>query len=290
MKDAKSGTVHVVGFSGGIDSQACARWVLNRFPDDKVVLLNSDAGGNEHPITTEFISSYSNSVHPVTFVTPIVADLGSRGSKPGKTKDRRDKYGDDHPLTFDLLAEIKGLFPSRKMQFCTEHLKLAPQHRWMKENLAGREWRRYTGVRRDESRKRRDATIGGWDDYFGCPMEQPLADWTKKMCFDYVAAHEEKYNDLYTLGFSRVGCSPCVNSNKMDIRNWAKRFPEMIDKVRDWEERTGLSFFRMPRKDGSVRFVDDVVRWANTTHGGKQTSLEILYEPPACESRYGLCE
>lgn len=23
---------HIVGFSGGVDSQACARWVLNRFP------------------------------------------------------------------------------------------------------------------------------------------------------------------------------------------------------------------------------------------------------------------
>ena len=39
---------HIVGFSGGIDSQACARWVLNRFPVEDVILLNSDAGGNEH--------------------------------------------------------------------------------------------------------------------------------------------------------------------------------------------------------------------------------------------------
>lgn len=40
---------HIVGFSGGIDSQACARWVLNRFPKEDVILLNSDAGANEHP-------------------------------------------------------------------------------------------------------------------------------------------------------------------------------------------------------------------------------------------------
>jgi len=283
-------TVHLVGFSGGVDSQAAARWVLNRHPNDEVILLNSDAGGNEHPITTEWIAWYSEHVHPVVTVTPLVKDMGTRGTRPGATKDRRDKYGDEHPLTFDILAEIKGMFPARKMQFCTEHLKLAPQHRWMRENLTDRTWIRYTGVRRDESRKRRDATIGAWDDYFGCELQQPLADWTKQMCFAYVEAHEETVNPLYTMGFDRVGCSPCVNSNKGDIRNWAKRFPEMIDKVRAWEQRTGLTFFRMPRKDGTVRFVDDVVRWANTEHGGKQFSLDVLYEPPSCESRYGLCE
>ena len=35
---------HIVGFSGGIDSQAAALWVLNRFPREDVILLNSDAG------------------------------------------------------------------------------------------------------------------------------------------------------------------------------------------------------------------------------------------------------
>ena len=44
---------HIVGFSGGIDSQAAARWVLNRYEPQDVILTNSDAGGNEHPLTTE---------------------------------------------------------------------------------------------------------------------------------------------------------------------------------------------------------------------------------------------
>lgn len=282
--------IHVVGFSGGIDSQACARWVLNRFPDDEIVLLNSDAGGNEHPMTTEFIKWYSENIHPVIELKAKVKDLGTRGTKQGATKERRDKYDDNEVMTFDMLAEIKGLFPASKMQFCTEHLKLAPQHRWMKENLNGKEWRRYTGVRRDESRKRKNATIGGWDDYFGCELIQPITDWTKKMCFDYVEAHGEDFNGLYKLGFDRVGCSPCVNSSKYDIFNWSKRFPEMIDKVRGWEERTDLPFFRKPFKNGTPRFIDDVVAWANTTHGGKQGSLEVLYKPSVCESNYGLCE
>jgi 3'-phosphoadenosine 5'-phosphosulfate sulfotransferase (PAPS reductase)/FAD synthetase len=110
------------------------------------------------------------------------------------------------------------------------------------------------------------------------------------MCFDYCKFHGEEVNPLYKMGFNRVGCAPCNNANKKDIFEWATRFPEMIDKVREWENRTGLSFFRMPREDGSYRFIDDVVDWSKTMRGGKQYSLMVLQEPAACDSDYGLCE
>ena len=109
------------------------------------------------------------------------------------------------------------------------------------------------------------------------------------MCFDYVKAHGEQVNELYAMGFERVGCAPCVNANKEDIRNWATRFPEMIDKIRDWEKRVGSTFFRMPFKDGRYRWVDDVVEWSRTVRGGTQLSvLADVVEP--CSSIYGLCE
>jgi len=278
---------HVVGFSGGIDSQACARWVLNRYPAEDVILLNSDVGGHEHPITTEFIETYSRDVHPVTVVTPIVADLGAKCKN-----DRRAKYAETDRMTFDVLAEIKGMFPSQKYQFCTEHLKLKPSHRWMKENITdkGLSFVRYAGVRRQESERRKSKQAIEWDDYFACELHHPIIDWTKQMCFDYVQYHGEKVNPLYTLGFNRVGCAPCINSNKADILEWSQRFPEMIDKVRAWEQRTGLSFFRKPFEDGSYRWVDDMVEWAKTSRGGKQFSLLVLQEPAACDSDYGLCE
>lgn len=53
---------HIVGFSGGVDSQACARWVLNRYPtffapcvpgmatnaiDDVVRWAQTDRGGRQ---------------------------------------------------------------------------------------------------------------------------------------------------------------------------------------------------------------------------------------------------
>lgn len=236
---------HVVGFSGGIDSQACALWVRRKYPAEDVILLNADAGGNEHPLTTEFIAEYSRRVHPVITVQAIVADLGGRGTREGETRDRRQEFADTEPLTFERLVYIKQVFPSRMKQFCTEHLKLVPQVRWLNENLRakGIDFVRYNGVRCDESQKRKDTPESQWDKLFGCMLYHPIRCWTKAECFAVVKHAGEPINPLYTMGFSRVGCAPCVNSGKDDVRQWAARFPAMIDKVREWEQKVGRTFF-----------------------------------------------
>src|SRR4029077_4844834 len=68
---------HIVGFSGGIDSQACALWVRNRFPAQDVILLNTNAGRNESPLTEAFISHYSETVFPVRNCFAIPADFNT---------------------------------------------------------------------------------------------------------------------------------------------------------------------------------------------------------------------
>lgn len=282
---------HIVGFSGGIDSQACARWVLNRFPKEDVILTNSDAGANEHPMTVEFVEWYSANVHPVVRVNAIIADMWVT-SKP---LEERGLDG-NAPLDFPTMAEIKGRFPSRKAQFCTEKLKLVPQRRWILENFgptgqfAGETFCRYTGVRRDESQMRVESPYQQWDTWFDCDLFRPLMDWTKKMCFDYVEAHGEMFNGLYLLGFSRVGCAPCVNSTKEDITNWVERSPDMIDKVDAWEKRVGRTFFPPIVPGMKINWIADVVRWARTAHGGRKDLFPIMHEREACESKYGLCE
>lgn len=287
---------HVVGFSGGIDSQACCGWVLDHFPKEDVIVINSQAGRNEHPLTAEHVEWYSDNVHPVIEVVPIIADLGNRGIKPSRTADRRREYDDSDEMTFADLAYIKGRFPSKKAQFCTEMLKLAPQRRWMRENLVDEhgiaiEFCRYAGVRRDESQSRASTPDEKWDDYFDCMIYYPIASWSKQQCFDFCLARGEEINQLYKMGFSRVGCAPCVNSSKGDIREWAARAPEMINKVRMWEGQVGRTFF--PPINGNIWFVDDVVKWSRTVHGGKQMSLPFVEDDAqneVCSSKYGLCE
>lgn len=288
-------TKHVVGFSGGIDSQACAGWVLDRYGPDDVIILNTEAGRNEHPITVAHTRWYSANVHPIVEVVPLIRDLGNVGTRDGKTGERRREFDPDAEMTFRDLAYVKGRFPSRKAQFCTEYLKLAPQRRWCDEHLVanGIDFERYVGVRRDESEARRNCPDSKWDEYFDCEVHFPIAAWSKGQCFDFCKARGEQINPLYTMGFPRVGCAPCINSGKDDIRQWAARFPEMIDKVREWERSVGRTFFAPCVPGLEINWIDDVVEWSKTARGGRQYLLPVVEADAAagaCSSKYGLCE
>ena len=286
-------TKRIVGFSGGIDSQACCRWLLERFGPDDLIILNSDAGGNEDPLTTAHVEWYSKNVHPVIMLSPIVADMAGRAT--GKIAELGLKPTD--PLTFDLLALLKQRFPARKSQFCTEHLKLRPALRWQLEAFGvggiyeGKDFERYTGVRRDESEKRKNVADREWDSFYDCYLNRPLAAWTKKHCFDLCLAFGEQLNPLYKLGFNRVGCAPCVNSNKDDILAWVQRNPAMIEKIRIWEQKVGRTYFAPMVPGLRINWIDDVVQWSLTSWGGRQTNLlRVLNDRPNCESKYGICE
>lgn len=288
---------HIVGFSGGIDSQAVARLTRERFGSENVILLNSEAGGNEDPLTTAHVDEYSATVHPVVKLHAINADMWEEGS------DRPEIYGlePNGRLDFPGLIARKGV-PTGKRKTCTYVLKLMPQRRWIRQTFGvggqfeGEDFEIYTGLRRDESTKRRGAPDREWGDFFDCWVNHPIASWTKEQCFEYVA--DEPINPLYRLGFNRVGCAPCVESNKGDILNWALRRPEMIDKIDKWEqtvtlpghEQPGFNWFPIMSPTGKFNSIREVVDWAKTKRGGRQTVLPIMHDRPSCESKYGLCE
>lgn len=314
---------YVVGFSGGIDSQATALWCRRNFPPEDVILTNADAGGNESPITTAFIEMYSATVHPVVMVKSQVQDMFGRhipeidGVRPSPTD----------PLTFELLAKIKGRFPSTKARFCTSHLKLFPVRRWFYENgarglntpMLGRGkkkrppydgppnvpgilsdgYERFVGVRRDESDARANVEDSEYDDLFRCQLHRPIASWTKEQAFQYVQDAGEAWNPLYQMGFGRVGCFPCINSGKEDIRRFAAHYPDQVEKIRVWEASVGRTFFppMMPpcEKGGDRRYgnIDEIIEWANTSHGGKQRIVDFVIldaEAGLCSNKYGFCE
>ena len=290
---------HIVGFSGGIDSQATALWVRNRFPKDDVILLNSNAGGHEHWMTVDFIRRYADEVFPVQVVVATLADFAE--DSPGVAA--KTGLPPETPLTMEMLGTLKQRFPSTKARFCTTYLKLIPQRRWMRANVRG-DFCRYSGLRREEgspNRHRRGrfyTPISEEDDFFQSELFHPIADWTKQMCFDYCRHHGEEVNPLYSLGFERVGCSPCVNASKEDIRNWATRFPDRIENVRRLEQAVGKTFFPPQTVPGQrYSFVDDVVEWSRTVDkvrnltpgGGRQLSILADHVEPF-DSKYGLCE
>ena len=201
----------------------------------------------------------------------------------------------------------KGRFPSRKAQFCTEELKrnlaVAFQLKLMDEGYKVVSWQ---GVRRDESLARRNAkrmeTVGG-----GLYIFRPLVDWTAQQVFDYCATQKIQPNPLYLQGMGRVGCMPCINARKLEIREIATRFPEHIARIDEWERLVSLAskrgFSTFMHKGPADKVVtsdrctfenariDKVVHWSRTTHGGKKMDLLTNQsDVNGCSSSYGLCE
>lgn len=274
--------VHIVGFSGGIDSQATALWVRNRHAE--VLLTNSPAGGWEDSLTDDFVQTYSSTVHPVEVIPARLSDMW-------ETPGHAETLGLDSnaELTFELMCKIKKRPPSRRAQFCTEKLKLRPQRRWIRETFGpggkyeSRSYVRYTGVRRDESEPRKLTDFKSFNQWFDCELEAPIADWTKQMCFDYVQAAHEPVNPLYSLGFERVGCAPCINSSRDDIIMWLLKRPENIEKVRRFEKSTGRTFFHpmVPgHKTNNNRFSDRLGNNRKTRRPSRPASVSDSVRAP----------
>lgn len=204
------------------------------------------------------------------------------------------------------LCMWKGRFPSRRAQFCTEELKrnvaVAFQLDLVDAGFTVVSWQ---GVRRDESEARKNAKLF---EKIGPGMYafRPLVDWTAADVFEHCRRAGIEPNPLYLQAMDRVGCMPCINVGKDELRQIAARFPEHIERIWQWEvavsrcaKRGHSTFFHKTDEKGlaidSAIFarnnVYQVIEWAKTTRGGKQYDLLAdLIEPSACASSYGLCD
>ncbi len=204
------------------------------------------------------------------------------------------------------LCMLKGRFPSRTAQFCTERLKLEPINAITHPILdSGRSIVSWIGERADESPKRAAKPAierHRWDGGAIHVLYRPIHKWSAAETFAIAKRHGVKPNPLYLMGFSRVGCF-CINQDKSEIAQWEKRFPEVIERIRAWEaivalvsRRQAATFFA-PMLGSVPNSIDDVVKWSKTSRGGRQFDLLKAIDAdlaatdgPMCESAYGLCE
>jgi 3'-phosphoadenosine 5'-phosphosulfate sulfotransferase (PAPS reductase)/FAD synthetase len=308
---------NVVSLSGGKDSTATATIALERCPSWSIELVTCDTG-NEHPLTYQYLDYLEQKFgRPIRRLkadfTEDFARVRARLAEiaAGAKEKQEYKYPWDaegaaralehlHPTgnPYLDLCMLKGCFPSRKRQFCTEYLKVNPSVEYQDSLLeAGHRVVSWQGVRAGESEARRNLqkrqNVGG-----GLTIYRPILTWTADQVF---AKHREcgiDPNPLYKMGMSRVGCMPCINERKDSLREIAIRWPEHIDRIREWERivnlvarpRCGAGFFYTGKERKGV---DAVVEWSMTTRGGRQYDLMAFVakdEPRACQSAYGLCE
>jgi phosphoadenosine phosphosulfate reductase len=102
-------------------------------------------------------------------------------------------------------ASVGPRLHDRDPDTCCALRKVAP----LEQALAGYDaWA--TGLRRAETRQRRDVPVVGWDAARGKVKVSPLASWSQDQVDAYVVEHDVVVNPLVERGFPSIGCAPCT--------------------------------------------------------------------------------
>ena len=78
-----------------------------------------------------------------------------------------------------------------------------------------------TGLRREQSPLRAGTPKLGWDIKHEKWKAAPLADWTDKDVWRYIAEHDLPYNPLHDQGYESIGCTPCTQIGAGRDGRWA---------------------------------------------------------------------
>lgn len=99
---------------------------------------------------------------------------------------------------------------------CCALRKLEPLER----ALAGADcW--ISGVRRDQSPDRADTPELAWDTRHGLWKANPLAEWSERDVWGYIARHDLPYNPLHDQGYASIGCTHCTLPGAGRDGRWA---------------------------------------------------------------------
>ena len=78
-----------------------------------------------------------------------------------------------------------------------------------------------TGIRRDQSPTRADASKLGWDEQHELWKANPLADWSDAMCWEYIRARGLPYNALHDQGYDSIGDAHSTQPGPGRSGRWA---------------------------------------------------------------------
>ena len=317
-----------LGLSGGKDSTAVFLWVIyeSGWPLDRLIVSFCDTD-NEDALTYAYIEKLA-SIHPVVTLKP--------------------KMG------FWDLAKKKKRFPSTRARFCTSHLKVIPSMKFVAELGEEGDILLLSGIRKSEgtpTNGRGNLKKFSFSETYGQDQYLPIYDMTIDEVWDMhrrhlspdfstqlveddphlsmahkteliqkLKSHNIPRNPLYDMQAKRVGCFPCINSRKLEIRAMAKYRPQRIDFIEAKEIELGeirknggsnahyspmfarttvtKRFRSVPivTKSGEsmqVASIRDVVQWSKTSYGGRQYQMEFAAfddeTSVSCDHR-GMCE
>lgn len=279
LVDRLRGRRVVLSVSGGKDSAAASLYLRDLGIDHDRVFADT---GWESPVTYEYLR-------------------GDLTRALGPIHEVRGRY------TLPELVRAKMMFPSRRIRFCTQELKVFPLAKYVKS--IDTETVNAVGVRAAESQARSALEEWEWSDTFDCDVWRPIIAWSEQDVIDIHKRHGLAPNPLYLRGASRVGCFPCIHASKKEIGLIADLDPARIDEIRALEaevqdgararyaakgetfESKGYSpptFFQSPMGARRMWSIDEAVTWSRTSRGGRQ--LEMFRDPHDGCVRWGMCE
>lgn len=305
---------HLVNVSGGKDSTAVYLRALELGRPFRAVFADT---GNEHEAVYEFVERLHESTggpRVETVKADFSVDLARhrdyilrewpRQGIADEVVERAAALNTATGNPYLDLCILKSRFPSRMAQFCTQRLKELPITEQvvlpMLKESAVLQW---LGIRADESANRAKQPrfnrheSGSW-------LWRPIFDWSINQVWAIHRRHGLPRNPLYDLGMSRVGCMPCINCSKAELRNIADRFPEHIERIAEWErivadaaKRGSATFFAAKTdptdidRPGTYSRIDRLVEWSRTGRGGRQYDLFFASQAGGgCTSDLALCE
>ncbi len=107
----------------------------------------------------------------------------------------------------------------RQPDLCCQLRKVEP----LREMLSGlRAW--VTAIRRDQSPERAGVGVMERDEKYGLIKINPLAAWSARNVWNYIAKHDVPYNPLHDQGYPSIGCVPCTTPVQIGERPRAGRW------------------------------------------------------------------
>lgn len=277
----------VVGVSGGKDSTAvCLDLFEKGYSKSDFTRIFCNTGW-EHKTTYEYLDELEKTIGPIIRLTPKI-----------KVKDEHKEYIDyfETKLGFEspMIRRIflYYTFPSRLVKYCTKEFKINP----IKEYYDGLDcdYVNLVGIRKEESIRRSKMIEWEYNDFFDCWVHRPIIDWTEKQVINIHHRFNLIPNRLYLQNSNRVGCYPCINSNKRELKylddkriDIIRELEQIINDLRKKEKEKDnfITFFQS--KYRNISKIDDVIHWSKTSRGGKQLELFDTTEPTCV--KWGMC-
>lgn len=183
--------------------EAVLRWVVEEFGPDVALATGFGAEGC-------VLVAMLSAINPGTRIFYLDTDLLFP-----ETYALRDQLEARYGVRFERRATRLSLSAQaaeygerlweRRPDLCCQLRKVEP----LKEMLSGlRAW--VTAIRRDQSPARAKMGIVERDEKFGLIKINPLAGWSSRDVWNYIAKHDVPYNPLHDHGYPSIGCAPCT--------------------------------------------------------------------------------